>query len=43
MRSTIAIGGKLAVLSLLIVLIFWYHDLLAGQFDAIQRLLPTHG
>lgn len=41
MRTTILWGGRVAVLSLVIVLIFWYHGELVERFEPIQRLLPT--
>lgn len=41
MRTKILWGGRIAVLSLFIVLVIWYHDELIERFEPIQRLLPT--
>lgn len=43
MQTKILWGGRIAVLSLLIVLIFWYHNELVERFEPIQRLLPSQG
>ncbi|KUI61197.1 Alpha-1,3-mannosyltransferase CMT1 [Cytospora mali] len=43
MRQTIIIGGQIAVLSLVVLLILCYRDALAETFEPIQRLFPKPG
>lgn len=43
MHTQVLWGGRIAVLSLLIVMIVWYHDELIERFEPIQRLLPSQG
>ncbi|KAK7749703.1 hypothetical protein SLS53_000282 [Cytospora paraplurivora] len=43
MRQRIILGGQIAVLSLVVLLVVWYRETLAEKFEPIQRLFPKPG